>query len=122
MKLKSLLIVGLMVVATIGAVGAAQAEDARLFVRHEVADYGVWRKAFNAFLRRVARTQGSHGKGGREGHAANLDHNEEHEVTHQTDKRAGRDQASLTPARLDFRCLHSLNWAPKKKPSLVADR
>ena len=49
MKLKSLLIVGLMVVATIGAVGAAQAEDARLFVRHEVADYGVWRKAFNAF-------------------------------------------------------------------------
>ena len=49
MKLKSLLVVGLMAVAAIGAVGAVQAEDARLFVRHEVADYGVWRKAFNAF-------------------------------------------------------------------------
>lgn len=49
MKLKVLLIAGLMVVATIGAVGAVQAEDARLFVRHEVADYGVWRKAFDAY-------------------------------------------------------------------------
>lgn len=49
MKFKNLLIAGLMVVATIGAVGAVQAEDARLFVRHEVADYGVWRKAFDAF-------------------------------------------------------------------------
>jgi hypothetical protein len=49
MKLKTLVIAGLMAVATIGAVSAVQAEDARLFVRHEVADYGVWRKAFDAF-------------------------------------------------------------------------
>ena len=49
MKLKNLMIAGLMVVAAIGAAGAVQAEDARLFVRHEVADYGVWRKAFDAF-------------------------------------------------------------------------
>lgn len=49
MKLKNLMIAGLMMVAAIGAVGAVQAEDARLFVRHEVADYGVWRKAFDAF-------------------------------------------------------------------------
>ena len=49
MKIKNFLIVGLMAVAMIGAVGAAQAEDARLFARHEVANYGVWRKAFDAF-------------------------------------------------------------------------
>lgn len=49
MKLKSLLIAGLMAIATLGAVSAAQAADARLFVRHEVTDYAVWRKAFDAF-------------------------------------------------------------------------
>ena len=49
MKLRNLLLAGLMVVAAIGATGAAQAGDARLFVRHEVADYEVWRKAFDAF-------------------------------------------------------------------------
>ena len=49
MKLKNLLIASLLVVAALGVAGAAQAEDARLFVRHEVADYGVWRKAFDAF-------------------------------------------------------------------------
>jgi quinol monooxygenase YgiN len=49
MKFKSLIIAGLMAVAAIGAAGAVQAADARLFVRHEVADYGVWRKAFDAF-------------------------------------------------------------------------
>jgi quinol monooxygenase YgiN len=49
MKLKNLVVAGLMVAAAIGAASAVQAEDARLFVRHEVADYGVWRKAFDAF-------------------------------------------------------------------------
>jgi quinol monooxygenase YgiN len=49
MKLKKLVIAGLMTVAAIGAAGAVQAAEARLFVRHEVADYGVWRKAFDAF-------------------------------------------------------------------------
>jgi hypothetical protein len=45
----NLMIAGLMVVAAIGAAGAAQAENARLFVHHEVADYGVWRKGFYPF-------------------------------------------------------------------------
>ena len=49
MKLKNLVMAGLMVMAVIGAAGAVQAKDARLFVRHEVADYAVWRKAFDAF-------------------------------------------------------------------------
>ena len=49
MKLKNLMIASLMVVAALGAAGAVQAEDARLFVRHEVADYGVWRKTFDGF-------------------------------------------------------------------------
>ena len=49
MKIKNLLIVGLMAAAMIGAAGAAQAEDARLFARHEVADYGIWRTVFDAF-------------------------------------------------------------------------
>jgi quinol monooxygenase YgiN len=49
MKLRNLLIAGLLVAATLGAAGAVRAEDARLFARHEVADYSVWRKAFDAF-------------------------------------------------------------------------
>jgi quinol monooxygenase YgiN len=48
-KIRNLAIAGLMAVAAIGAAGKVQAEDARLFVRHEVADYGVWRRAFDAF-------------------------------------------------------------------------
>lgn len=48
MKLKNLLIASLMLVAAIGTAGVAHAEDARLFVRHQVADYAVWRKAFDA--------------------------------------------------------------------------
>jgi ABC-type sugar transport system substrate-binding protein len=49
MKYKNLLIAALMVVAVIGGVGTARAADVRMFVRHEVADYGVWRKTFDAF-------------------------------------------------------------------------
>jgi len=49
MKLKSLLIAGVLAVAAIGAAGTALADGARLFARHEVADYGAWRKAFDAF-------------------------------------------------------------------------
>ena len=49
MKLKSLLIAGVLAVAALGAAGTALADGARLFARHEVADYGVWRKAFDAF-------------------------------------------------------------------------
>jgi len=49
MKLRNLMIAGMMTVAAICAAGTVQAEGARLFVRHEVADYGAWRKAFDAF-------------------------------------------------------------------------
>jgi quinol monooxygenase YgiN len=46
MKLRKLLVAGLLAV---GVIGAAQAADARLFVRHEVVDYGAWRKIFDGF-------------------------------------------------------------------------
>jgi hypothetical protein len=49
MKLRNLVIAGLLAVAAIGVAGAALADGARLFARHEVADYGVWRKTFDAF-------------------------------------------------------------------------
>jgi|SRR5665213_1164199 ABC-type sugar transport system substrate-binding protein len=49
MKIKNLLAAGLMAIAVMSAAGAARAADVRMFVRHEVADYGVWRKAFDAF-------------------------------------------------------------------------
>ena len=49
MKIKNLLIACLMAVSVIGAAGPAWAEDVRMFVRHEVADYAAWRVAFNSF-------------------------------------------------------------------------
>jgi ABC-type sugar transport system substrate-binding protein len=49
MKIKNLLIACLMGIAVLGAAGVARAEDVRMFVRHEVADYGAWRKTYNAF-------------------------------------------------------------------------
>ena len=36
-------------ISIIAAAGTAHAADVRMFVRHEVADYAVWRKAYNAF-------------------------------------------------------------------------
>jgi ABC-type sugar transport system substrate-binding protein len=47
--IRNWLIASLMGIAMIGAAGVASAADVRLFVRHEVADYGTWRKAFDAF-------------------------------------------------------------------------
>ena len=35
--------------ALAGASSAALAEDARMFVRHEVADYAIWKKGYNAY-------------------------------------------------------------------------
>lgn len=35
--------------AALGAAGAARAADVRLFVRHEVGDYGSWKKAYDSF-------------------------------------------------------------------------
>lgn len=49
MKIRILLIACLMGVAVLGAAGAARAADVRMFVRHDVADYGAWRKAYDAF-------------------------------------------------------------------------
>ena len=49
MKIQNLLIVCLMGIAVLGAAGVARAGDVRMFVRHEVADYAAWRKAFDAF-------------------------------------------------------------------------
>jgi len=49
MKIKNLLMAGLMAVSVTGGAGAARAEGVRMFVRHEVADYGSWRKAFDGF-------------------------------------------------------------------------
>jgi len=49
MKIKNLLIACLMGIAVLGAAGVARAEDVRMFVRHEVADYVAWRKTYNAF-------------------------------------------------------------------------
>jgi ABC-type sugar transport system substrate-binding protein len=48
-KIGTLLITCLLGIAVLGAAGVARAEDVRMFVRHEVADYGAWRKAFDAF-------------------------------------------------------------------------
>ena len=49
MKLKNYVIAGLVAVAAISSAGTALAGGARMFARHEVADYGAWRKAFDAF-------------------------------------------------------------------------
>jgi hypothetical protein len=49
MKLKQLMMATLVTMALIGAAGAARAEGVRMFVRHEVADYAAWKKAYDSF-------------------------------------------------------------------------
>jgi hypothetical protein len=49
MKIGSLLIACMMGLMALAAAGVSRASDVRMFVRHEVADYGIWRKSFNAF-------------------------------------------------------------------------
>ena len=49
MKFRNLLFACLMGLTMLGAAGVASAEDVRMFVRHEVADYGAWRKTYDAF-------------------------------------------------------------------------
>ena len=49
MKIRNVLIACVLAFAALGAAGAARAADVRLFVRHEVADYGAWRKAYDSF-------------------------------------------------------------------------
>jgi len=49
MKIRNLLMACVMGMAVLGAAGAAQAADVRVFVRHEVADYAAWKKVYNGF-------------------------------------------------------------------------
>jgi hypothetical protein len=49
MKIRNLLVACLMGITVFGAAGVARAADVRMFVRHEVADFGTWRKAYEGF-------------------------------------------------------------------------
>jgi ABC-type sugar transport system substrate-binding protein len=49
MKFRNLLLACLMGITALSAAGIASAADVRMFIRHEVADYGAWRKAYDAF-------------------------------------------------------------------------
>lgn len=49
MKLKSLWLACLLAVGFLGSATPALADDVHVFVRHEVADYATWRKAYDAF-------------------------------------------------------------------------
>jgi ABC-type sugar transport system substrate-binding protein len=49
MKINKLLLACLIATTVLAAAGVARAADVRLFVRHEVADYGVWKKAYDGF-------------------------------------------------------------------------
>ena len=60
MKFRNLLAACAMGISMFAAVGAAHAADAkgiRMFVHHQVTDYAVWRKSYNAF----APVQKKHG-------------------------------------------------------------
>ncbi len=47
--MRSLFLAGLFLLGLAASAQPATAADARLFVRHEVTDYGVWRKVYNDF-------------------------------------------------------------------------
>ena len=47
--MRSLFLVGLFLLGLAGSAQPAAAADVRLFVRHEVTDYAVWRKVYNDF-------------------------------------------------------------------------
>jgi ABC-type sugar transport system substrate-binding protein len=49
MKTNKLLMACLIGATVLAAAGVARAADVRMFVRHEVADYGVWKKAYDGF-------------------------------------------------------------------------
>jgi len=49
MKAKTLLLACLIGTAMLVAAGAARAADVRMFVRHEVSDYAVWKQAYDGF-------------------------------------------------------------------------
>ncbi len=47
--MRSLLLIGALALAVLSMVTPADAAGVRLFVRHEVSDYGAWRKSYDAF-------------------------------------------------------------------------
>lgn len=49
MKFKSVLVASLLALGVLGATTPALATDVHMFVRHEVADYAAWRKAYDGF-------------------------------------------------------------------------
>ncbi len=49
MKLKSFVAAAILALGVFGTAASAFAADVHLFVRHEVADYAVWRKAYDGF-------------------------------------------------------------------------
>src|SRR5712671_6340895 len=48
-SMRSLFLVSLLLVGFAATVRPADAADVRMYIRHEVADYVVWRRAYNAF-------------------------------------------------------------------------
>jgi ABC-type sugar transport system substrate-binding protein len=49
MTFRSCLAAGVLALAMFGAATPALAEDVHMFVRHEVADYATWKKAYDGF-------------------------------------------------------------------------
>ncbi len=49
MKFKSFLIAGSFALGVLGGNSQALAEDVRMFVRHDVADYAAWKKGYDAY-------------------------------------------------------------------------
>jgi hypothetical protein len=47
--MRSLFLVSILLLGFAATVRPADAADVRMYIRHEVADYAVWRKAYNAF-------------------------------------------------------------------------
>ena len=48
-KVKNGLLLGLLAMLAVTLSGLVQAEDVRMFVRHDVADYGVWKKGYDNY-------------------------------------------------------------------------
>lgn len=49
MKIKALWVAGSLILGMLGVNGQALAADVRMFIRHDVADYAVWRKGYDAY-------------------------------------------------------------------------
>ena len=47
--MRSLFLASVVLLGAAAGVQSAEAADVRMYIRHEVADYAAWRKAYNAF-------------------------------------------------------------------------